>query len=591
MKKLASRIKGAAWICLLLVCACTVGIPIKAAPTGPAGAVYYVALTGNDSNPGTQTQPWRTIQMAANTVVAGSTVIVNAGTYNETVIESTSGTGPNAMIQFLANGAVTIKAFYIQGDYIELNGFTVTPTDCTWDAAIEVTGNYALIQNNRVQDSTRVGIATRDNTTGAIIRGNIITRVQIMGIQIMGSNQLIENNDISDFRDHFGSCNYGGADAIQFHGSNNTFRGNYIHDYYKSSQSGTPHTDAFQTYSDPVNNKTAAKNTVIERNHIFMGNTSTGQLQEAWTGNSIYGFMIEGNVTDPCDNLIIRNNLIESWSGLNAGGGVISGGNVTGLKIYNNTFRSNINFTSNNPGGIDINQQPITGEIFNNITVDFANHHYSLSFGGVTFDYNLMWNSNGTRPRLYGYTIQPHDKRGVDPRFVSNFNDLHLQAGSPAIDAGQRLEKVVGDFDGNPRPQGARYDIGAYEFPVSSKMATPTAAHMNEIITFTITIAGNGNPMTVTDPLPLQLVYLTSTLTCPGSVTYDAAAQRVKYTGTPPAELACVVQIPVRVNTNQRMAITNSATIDNGQPPLKSVLATVILNELGLYLPILLKSG
>ena len=109
---------------------------------------------------------------------------------------------------------------------------------------------------------------------------------------------------------------------------------------------------------------------------------------------------------------------------------------------------------------------------------------------------------------------------------------------------------------------------------------------MNEIITFTITIAGNGNPMTVTDPLPLPLVYLTSTLTCPGMVTYDATTQQVKYSGTPPAGRACAIQIPVRVNTDQRMAITNSATIDSGQPPLKSVSAIVILNELALYLPI-----
>ena len=33
----------------------------------PQGTVYYVAPTGDDSNPGTADQPWRTIQKAANT--------------------------------------------------------------------------------------------------------------------------------------------------------------------------------------------------------------------------------------------------------------------------------------------------------------------------------------------------------------------------------------------------------------------------------------------------------------------------------------------------------------------------------------------
>jgi hypothetical protein len=39
----------------------------------------YVATNDGDSNPGTQAQPWRTIQHAANTLVAGEAVHVSAG--------------------------------------------------------------------------------------------------------------------------------------------------------------------------------------------------------------------------------------------------------------------------------------------------------------------------------------------------------------------------------------------------------------------------------------------------------------------------------------------------------------------------------
>ncbi len=46
---------------------------------------YYVPASGNDSNPGTSSNPWRTIQKAANTIVAGDEVIVNAGTYSERI--------------------------------------------------------------------------------------------------------------------------------------------------------------------------------------------------------------------------------------------------------------------------------------------------------------------------------------------------------------------------------------------------------------------------------------------------------------------------------------------------------------------------
>jgi hypothetical protein len=46
--------------------------------------------------------------------------------------------------------------------------------------------------------------------------------------------------------------------------------------------------------------------------------------------------------------------------------------------------------------------------------------------------------------------------------------DFHLLPGSPAIDAGITLLEVTNDLDGNPRPQGAGYDIGAYEMPAAN---------------------------------------------------------------------------------------------------------------------------
>ena len=55
-----------------------------------AASSYYVATNGNDANPGTLSQPWRTIQKAANTVSAGDTVYIREGTYNEYVTMKTS---------------------------------------------------------------------------------------------------------------------------------------------------------------------------------------------------------------------------------------------------------------------------------------------------------------------------------------------------------------------------------------------------------------------------------------------------------------------------------------------------------------------
>ena len=56
------------------------------------GATYYVAPSGEDSSPGSQAQPWQTLQKAANTLRAGDTVWVRSGTYRERVLPANSGT-------------------------------------------------------------------------------------------------------------------------------------------------------------------------------------------------------------------------------------------------------------------------------------------------------------------------------------------------------------------------------------------------------------------------------------------------------------------------------------------------------------------
>jgi len=41
---------------------------------------------------------------------------------------------------------------------------------------------------------------------------------------------------------------------------------------------------------------------------------------------------------------------------------------------------------------------------------------------------------------------------------------VHLKKGSPSIGAGTQQNAIAVDLDGIARPQGAGYDIGAYEY-------------------------------------------------------------------------------------------------------------------------------
>lgn len=79
--------------------------------TSVAATTYYVATTGADTNPGTLGQPFRTIQKAANVMVAGDTVFLRGGTYRESVTPVNSGTSSAARITYQAysNEVVTVS--------------------------------------------------------------------------------------------------------------------------------------------------------------------------------------------------------------------------------------------------------------------------------------------------------------------------------------------------------------------------------------------------------------------------------------------------------------------------------------------------
>ncbi|WP_442950115.1 right-handed parallel beta-helix repeat-containing protein [Paenibacillus sp. HW567] len=76
--------------------------------TVKAASVYYVSTTGNDiTGTGTLSNPWKTIQKAADTMIAGDTCIIRGGTYRETVTLHTSGTSANP-INFKAYTGETV---------------------------------------------------------------------------------------------------------------------------------------------------------------------------------------------------------------------------------------------------------------------------------------------------------------------------------------------------------------------------------------------------------------------------------------------------------------------------------------------------
>ena len=90
----------------------------------------------------------------------------------------------------------------------------------------------------------------------------------------------------------------------------------------------------------------------------------------------------------------------------------------------------------------------------------FLHDRYHRGGGTAYENYNLFY-VNGTNH--VGSTGGTNDVVSGDPRFVDpSGDDYHLGAGSAAIDVGVDVG-VTSDLDGDPRPRGGGFDIGAYE--------------------------------------------------------------------------------------------------------------------------------
>ena len=100
--------------------------------------------------------------------------------------------------------------------------------------------------------------------------------------------------------------------------------------------------------------------------------------------------------------------------------------------------------------------------IKNNMILEQRGQTIEIDSSSADADYNLFYNSDGSDPLGAPYT---HDIWKINPLFINPVNgDFRLQAASPAIDAGVSLKNVTQDLNGIPRPQGAGFDIGPFEY-------------------------------------------------------------------------------------------------------------------------------
>ncbi len=145
---------------------------------------------------------------------------------------------------------------------------------------------------------------------------------------------------------------------------------------------------------------------------------------------------------------ILNNTVFGSGFGMVVGGGdfVHTSGPADYVNVANNII-------FDNGGGID--EEGSTG----------AHNTYTnnLVFQNSSYNWRLLTSSHS-------------GDVAADPQFVnyirSGGGDYHLKSTSPAIDRGTSSRAPATDISGAPRPQGAGYDIGAYEYGAGTPAPT-----------------------------------------------------------------------------------------------------------------------
>ncbi|MGA7924905.1 MAG: right-handed parallel beta-helix repeat-containing protein [Candidatus Sulfotelmatobacter sp.] len=219
-----------------VVYAALVALVLMLAPSlaGQAGAAYYVSTSGNNSNPGTISAPWLTIQHAANTVKAGATVYVFGGVYKESVNFSTSGT---------ASEPITFQSYPGETAVIDGTGVSCCGPSGT-QGLINMTGNlrYITISGFEIRNYTTSKAA--DTPAGVWITGSGT------GIQIL--NNLVHNITTKSEAN-------GNAFGISVYGTSKTpitqlvIRGNEVYDL-RTGQSESVNVDGNVTHFQITNN-------------------------------------------------------------------------------------------------------------------------------------------------------------------------------------------------------------------------------------------------------------------------------------------------------------------------------------------------
>lgn len=170
-----------------------------------------------------------------------------------------------------------------------------------------------------------------------------------------------------------------------------------------------------------------------------------------------------GGVYIACSQPVTLSNNLVAFNQAYSGGGVYLNGDSTfptAAIMVNNTV-------ADNDSGIDVEEHTtltLTNNVVAGHSVGVTNHYSATS--AVAADTSLFWNASD--PIVGSNAIL------ADPLLTPGYR---LSPGSPAVDVGLTISWMTVDIAGIPRPQGAGYDLGAFELVYRSYLPLVVRNH------------------------------------------------------------------------------------------------------------------
>jgi hypothetical protein len=452
-------------------------------------ATYYVSVTGNDNNAGTDpSASWRTIQKAFDAATPGSTVNVAAGRYNERPVLNVSGNETDGFITFQAVGRAVISARKLPGaDVISINN----------RAYVKIVG-FEIRDNLKVSNGS--GIRLTEANRFIEIRNNRITNMKgknAMGITVYGtdgargiSNLVIDGNEVFKITPE-------PSEAIVLNGNVHDFvvSNNYVHHVNSigidliggEGRCPDPATDFARNGRVVGNRVTRAtfKGGGRDAAGIYVDGAETIVVERNFVWRNDVG--IEVNALHPsrvASGIVVRDNVVASNNGvgLSVGATGPATGDVRGYTVTNNTLYGN---DARRTGAGELRIRRATdGVIANNIVSGRGGSllvNAEPTAGANTLNYNLYFSPDGAGRARFAWggrevggfdafraaSGQEAASIFANPLLVKPGNtDAHVLATSPAVNAGDPLfSEAAGeaDVDDKSRVLGGRVDIGADE--------------------------------------------------------------------------------------------------------------------------------